>query len=152
MMTAVPFMHAGLLVEDLEDAIGTFAARLAVPFTAPMISHLDNFQVGGSSHDIQVRCAYSRVGPPFYELIECHDEGLFGRGMGLGLHHVGLWESDCEAKLDELTASGLEVEGIQYAPGDKIVVAYFAPSGLEGMRVELVNEAFRSTLESWATG
>jgi len=145
-------MHAGMLVDNLEKAIDTFGTRLGVQFTAPMVARLDNFTDGEQTFDTQVLCAYSRVGPPYYELIEAHDSGVFGRQLGMGLHHVGLWESDCNAKLAEFEASGLQLEAVQSGPDQQITVAYFKPSSLEGLRIELVNDAFRPVLESLSGG
>ena len=148
-MRLTPFTHVGILVEDLDEAIKTFSARAEVDFTPAMVTALDNFTEGESTRPVSVRCVYSRGGPPYYELIQAQDDGIFGRQNGLGVHHVGMWASDCNAKLDELTAVGVEVEGAQRTPDGKIVIAFLKPSSLVGMRLEIIDDANRAGFEAW---
>jgi len=150
-MSVVPYMHIGLLVADVDEAIEAFGRTLHVPFTpamaATMASFRDYSDPGGPA-TMKVRFAYSRIGPPYYELIEATDRGIFGREQGIGVHHVGFWESDCESRLAELTSSGLEVEMVEHSPDGRLSLVFFKPSGLSGMRVELLSEATRESLEA----
>lgn len=150
-MSVVPYMHIGLLVADIDEAIETFGHTLDVPFTPPTAAVMSSFMDygdPGAPTAMTIRFAYSKVGPPYYELIEARDRGIFGRQMGIGVHHVGFWESDCESRLAELTSRGLEVEMVEWSPDSKISVAFFKPSALSGMRLELLNEAAREPLEA----
>jgi catechol 2,3-dioxygenase-like lactoylglutathione lyase family enzyme len=148
-MTVVPYMHIGLLVADIDEAIKAFGRTLDVPFTPPATADMDNFHDYSNPRaptTMTTRFAYSKVGPPYYELIEVQERGIFGRQAGIGIHHVGLWESDCESRLAELISRGLEVEMVEHSRDGKISVAFFKPSGLCGMRVELLSEAAREPL------
>lgn len=108
----------------------------------------DNGRV--ASRDVHV--VYSMQGPPYFELIEMQDSGIYGREHGEGLHHIGMWEPDCEGQLPALRRMGLEPEAIQYTPANKIIVAYFRPAGLNGVRLEIVDEARRPMMEEWIAG
>jgi hypothetical protein len=153
-MTTVPFNHVGILVENLEGAIEEFSTRLGVPFTEPRWAESEHFRHDEGGHDgpIRVHVAHSRVGPPYYELIEVQDEALYSRDQGFGLHHVGVWEDDCEGKVKELTDRGMEVEATYFDPEQRIRVAYFKPSGLTDVRLEIMNASGRASLEQWIHG
>lgn len=147
----MPFMHIAVLVEDLHESIEDFSSKLGASFTSPATTELDNFHQEGERRSLSVVCAYSRTGPPYYELIQAHESGIFGR-ESLGFHHIGLWGDGSTSQLDTLTARGFEPEGIQYTPDGHILIAYFKPSGLNGLRMELINEVGREMLEAWAAG
>ncbi len=151
-MTGVPFMHAGLLVHDLDEAIETFGATLGMSFTEPVVSHNEGFSEERRVRPVDIRYAYSFDGPPHYELIEAHEHGLYGRQMGFGLHHLGMWSGDCASTLDSLTALGLEVEATIRSPQGELLAAYFKPTGLQGMRLEVMDEISRPRVEAWLHG
>jgi hypothetical protein len=147
------YFHFGVLVSDLNAAIAEFGARLRVNFTKPTIAHCANFlDVGGNRRVLDLKVAYSMTSEPYYELLEVQQQGLYGPANGLGFHHVGVWEENCEARVSELVGRGMELEAAQYDPQGKIIVAYLSPRGLAGIRYELVNANRRQMMEAWVSG
>jgi hypothetical protein len=145
-MMASPFTHCALLVQDLEIAVANLTNRLGVTFTEHQTTHVEDLRDSAGRRSTTVRYAYSNIGAPYYELIEAQDDGIYGRQQGLGLHHVGMWEDDCQARFDTLVSAGLEVDAVSYSSTGEIVVAYFKPAGLSGLRVEILDVAMRPTI------
>lgn len=142
----------GVLVPDLEEAIDTYSSRLGITFTDPTEAHVDDYREGDDpSRPIDVRFAYSRQAPN-YELIEAHEDGLYGRQHGYGLHHTGMWVPDVATSIEEYAAIGVRVDAAYYKPDGSVLVAYLEPSGHQGVRLELLNEARREGLEAWIRG
>jgi catechol 2,3-dioxygenase-like lactoylglutathione lyase family enzyme len=146
-VTVIPYNHVGVVVPDLDQSVAEFGARLGMEFTDPVTNTVDRFTFASSDGPMTIRIAYSKVGPPHYELIEAMPHGLYSANMGLGLHHVGMWVPDCRRRLAELEETGLEVEAVCYTPGDFMAVAYFKPAGLSGVRLEIMDDANRPALE-----
>jgi catechol 2,3-dioxygenase-like lactoylglutathione lyase family enzyme len=151
-MTALPFMHVGLLVHDLEEAVERYTDVLGAAFTDSATVHVDHMDDGGRVEPHDIRVVYSTGGPPYFEFIEMQETGIYGHEHGEGLHHVGMWEPDCEKRLSALRAKGLEPEAVQYTSTNRIIVAYFSPRNLNGMRLEIVDESRRPMMENWIAG
>jgi catechol 2,3-dioxygenase-like lactoylglutathione lyase family enzyme len=151
-MTVQPYMHLGLLVHDLDAAVARFSEVLNLTFAQPNVAHVDHMEEDGKVEPVDVRLTYSQQGPPYYELIETHTDGIYGKQHGEGLHHIGLWEPDCEARLDTLKSRGLEPEAIQYTAKNRIAVVYFRPTGLHGVRMEIIDQAHQPSIEEWING
>jgi hypothetical protein len=147
-MADMPFMHVGVVVENLDEAIEAFGSKLGIQFAPPMESRLDNLKTDEGTLDIAVRLTYSRGGPPYIELIQAHESGIFGR-ENLGMHHIGMWAPSCGARVEELRGRGVHVEAAQHMPGDLMVIALLNPLSLAGMRVELIDEMARPSMEQW---
>jgi hypothetical protein len=147
-MTATPFMHIALLVEDIEQARAEFEASLGVPFTEPFTAEVADMDDVAGRRPISVRVAYSTVGSPHYELLEAQDDGIFGRQQGLGFHHVGMWEQDCEARRNELLEAGAELEATSYDGSGGILVAWFCPHPPLDLRLEILNEKLRAETDT----
>jgi len=148
-VTAKPYMHVGILVHDLEEALGRMSEVLDVTFTPPLRAKMDGLQVGTETQAPELYLAYSQQGPPYYELIETQKDGLWGRQHGEGLHHVGLWEPECHHQLRRMSSLGIEAEAVQYLPDGQIGVAYFRPDGFYGTRIEIVNQIMQDAMEEW---
>lgn len=147
-----PYFHVGILVSDIEEAMARYSPALDVTFVRPTIVNVPHLEYRGERSEVSLRLAYTTQGPAYYELIEMIDEGFYGRWNGQGIHHVGVWEADVEARVRRLTASGLELEAAQYSPEGRFVAAYLNPGDLNGLRVELVDEGRRRMMEDWIRG
>jgi catechol 2,3-dioxygenase-like lactoylglutathione lyase family enzyme len=147
-MTVAPFTHVALLVANIDEARAEFERTLGVPFTDPFTADVVDLRDSAGARATSVRVALSTIGSPYYELLEAQDEGIFGRANGLGFHHVGRWESDCEAKRDEFVRAGHEVEAASYTTEGKIIVAWFKPHPPLGLRVEILDDALRPEIET----
>jgi hypothetical protein len=149
-MTAVAtFFHIGILVDDLDKAIERFSNVLEVNFLPPTVIHIDQLQESDRKSNCDLRLTFSAE-TPHYELLEAQGDGIFGLHHGVGLHHIGVWEPDCESRLQRMTHHHrLEEEAIAYTADRRISVAYLKPEGLYGTRIELCDEADRASVEKW---
>jgi catechol 2,3-dioxygenase-like lactoylglutathione lyase family enzyme len=147
------FFHVGILVDDLELAIERFSNVLNVNFLEPTVAHVDYLEEPGRMEPFDLRISYSSDGPPRYELMEAQGDGIYGLRQGQGVHHIGIWEPDCERKLEHFVGRhGLQKEGVMYTPDKRIIVAYFHPDDMHGTRIEIVDEGRRQQMERWFDG
>ncbi|MGF1617795.1 MAG: VOC family protein [Acidimicrobiia bacterium] len=152
-MTAIPYYHIGILVPDLDEAVERFSDVLGVTFADRVYQDSQHFDDGGVLRDLRLHLTYSIDGPPYYELIEAQgDEGLYSIKHGAGLHHVGIWEPDPTAKREEYYAKGMTHEATIYRPDGSIIVTFFDPEPLGGVRIEFANLDLKEGHESWLTG
>jgi catechol 2,3-dioxygenase-like lactoylglutathione lyase family enzyme len=153
-MIARSFFHLGLLVEDIEAAMARFSETLGLTFTAPTRTRVDHLVEDGlGTRSVDITVAYSQEGPPYYELIESHPDGLYGRQHGEGFHHLGFWEPRPDDRLRQLTeVHGLRWEASQRTDSGATVVTYCYPDEMHGIRLELVDEARRPAMERWIKG
>jgi hypothetical protein len=136
-VTATPLYHVGVLVEDLDAAIVRFGELIGVTFKEPISLRFDDIIEDGEHVDRELRLVYSVEGPPFLELIEAQDDGVWGRQHGEGLHHIGVWQETREARIAELAAIGAEPQVIVHHLGETLAV-YLSPESAHGARLELV--------------
>lgn len=148
-MTLLPY-HAGLLVPDLRAAMGALAAELGYTFVEPVVMRSPDVEdrVSGIVGPMEIPVTYSREGPLHVELIEFVGTGVFGPERGQGLHHLGVWAPDLDARLAELEAAGASIDAVFRAP-DGSVSAFYARSAAGDTRTEYVSERQRDRLESW---
>jgi catechol 2,3-dioxygenase-like lactoylglutathione lyase family enzyme len=145
-MTASDVYHVGILVNDLAEGMARFSTVLGLSFDEPKTVPL-TLEIDGKAVPGEVTCVYSVEGPPFVELIEAQADGLWGHQHGEGLHHIGSWEEDLEARLEELLAEGALVD-VKAAIGDQFVAAYLKPEPIHNTRLELVARKAESVLPS----
>jgi catechol 2,3-dioxygenase-like lactoylglutathione lyase family enzyme len=146
------YYHVGILVSDLDQAVRTYGERLGLTFAGPQSVHVPRFEEAGRDGPIDVRVAFSRQGPPYWELLEKTGRGFYGTEQPDGLNHVGIYVDDIDEAIREVERSGLESEAVQYDEDGSVLVAFFQPSGLHGVRLELVPEGRRDRFESWLRG
>ena len=91
----------------------------------------------GAQTQRSLRLIYSVEGPPFLELIEAQEDGVWGRQHGEGLHHIGVWQDGLDARIAELAAAGVEPQAIIHHLGETLAV-YLTPETAHGARLELV--------------
>jgi len=139
-VTATNLYHVGVLVEDLDAAMARFGEVLGLTFEEPRTLSLDDHaeviskgeRIGG-----ELRVVYSVEGPPFLELIQAHDHGVWGRHHGEGLHHIGSWQEGLREKLEEMAAAGIATEAT-ISIGEDLIAAYLEPTPVHQTRIELV--------------
>lgn len=152
-MTVSPYFHIGILVPDLDAAIERFSDVLGVTFADRVYQDSETFDDGGVMRNLRLHLTYSIDGPPYYELLEAQgDDGLYSINHGAGLHHVGIWEADCVAKREELYGKGMMHEATIYRPDGSIIVTFFDPGPLGGVRVELADLDLKEGHEAWLSG
>jgi catechol 2,3-dioxygenase-like lactoylglutathione lyase family enzyme len=148
-VTARNYFHIGILVKDIEQARARFSEVLGLTFTPVQRISSQVWEEGRGMVQMESALCYSEQGPPYYELVEASGDGVLNLAQGEGLHHIGLYEADVEARLEELARLGLKAE-MRTAPpdGDEPAwIAYVSGDGLHGVRTELVWEGRRSALE-----
>jgi hypothetical protein len=151
-VTFIPYFHVGFLVDDLDLAMESFGSTFGVTFTVPNLAPVRWWRPDTPEEMLQLKVAYSRQGPPYVELIQSHESGMFASSQGEGFHHIGAWEADCESRQAELIRSGITPVGTQYTEEDKIIVSYFDPEKLHGVMLEIVDEGRKPVMERWWAG
>ena len=137
-MTATPLYHVGVLVDDIDSAIVHFSAQLGLTFNEPRVIALEQLlEAGVPARARDLRVVYSVEGPPFLELIEAQDGGVWGHHHGEGLHHIGSYHDDLAGRVAELADRGTPPECTVYIAGELIAI-YLGPQHAHNTRVELV--------------
>jgi Glyoxalase/Bleomycin resistance protein/Dioxygenase superfamily len=138
-MSTPELYHVGILVFDLEGAIGDFSAALGVDFEPPRELSLDGRLARNDfTCERKLWISYSTSGAMRVELIEAQPDGVWGRQHGEGVHHMGAWEGDRVAAIARHLAAGRSPE-ITMGTGAEVSSVYFPPATLHGVRLELVN-------------
>lgn len=127
--------HVGVAVEDLDRALATYQADLALP-----VSHRETVAEQG------VEAVLLDVGDSHVELLRpLGPETPVGRFMarnGPGLHHVAYGTADIEAELERLAAAGVRL--LDRVPRTGIRgsrVAFLHPRSTGGVLTEIVQPA-----------
>jgi hypothetical protein len=143
-----PYFHIGILVKDLDAAMERFHKVLQVSFRTPRVVQVSQ-EYGRGPSVADLRFTYSHQGPPYYELIEAHDTGIFSLDRGEGPHHIGMWALDGQERLKDLQGRGLRPEIVQYSGDGQLIFAYFERADLCGTRIEILDASQRAIHEAW---
>jgi catechol 2,3-dioxygenase-like lactoylglutathione lyase family enzyme len=142
------FFHLGVLVRDLDQAIGRFGRVLGLTFNEPIVANFARLE-DPDPHVSFVRCTYSREGPPYVELLEANGDGLFSIRHGEGFHHIGFWESDPDGRCSALADLDIRPEGRVVNPDGGTFAFFNHPADLYGIRLEVLADASRQLTEDW---
>lgn len=152
-MNEHPYFHVAFIVEDLDSAIPHYESAMGIEFLEPIVAKARFYERGKGERDLELRLTYSKQGTgPWVELIEAQGDGIYGLTSGEGMHHVGIWESDCESRVEAMKKQGIELLAAQYTPEGKIIVAYFAPESLHGTMLEIVDDSRKDMMYQWFSG
>jgi len=141
-MTVEPFWHIGILVYELDAGIERFSELLGVTFNR-VAADVDVVEDGGTAGSLHLEAAFSAEGPPFYELIQAQEGGIWGRQHGEGIHHVAVWQPEVDRRLEELRAKRATSEVLLRNPEGRLI-AYLTPDSAHGTRIELVDARFKA--------
>src|SRR5689334_5023938 len=87
------FFHVGIVVEDIEQAIARYSEVFGITFSEPesaVIPYLaDPDPAPGPVEQI---VAFARTAPPFYQLIQAQESGVFSRANAGRVLYYGYWE------------------------------------------------------------
>lgn len=132
-MVARGIHHVGVAVNDLDDALATYARLFGAE-----VEHR------GSLEEQGVEAAAVLVGASRVELLTPLDEdtpvGRFLAKRGEGLHHLAYEVEDVGAALGELTSAGAEL--IDFEPRRGLFgleVAFVHPDAVHGVLTEVVS-------------
>jgi catechol 2,3-dioxygenase-like lactoylglutathione lyase family enzyme len=151
MAMEMPYVHIGVLVDDLEAAIERHS-QLGLSFMEPRTVHVERLVENGVEKEIDLRIVFSHQGPPHWELLEAVGDGIYGRQHTGGLHHIAVLAADAEGRRNELIGQGFHEVAAQYRPDGSIIVTYLDPADLYGVRIELLDAAVQDAILAWIGG
>lgn len=122
-MTAANIDHVGILVNDIHAGMAHFAALFGLSFNEPRTTLVELEELGQVVRR-ELTFSHSAGGPPFIELIQCNEDGLWGAQHGEGLHHVGSQFDGVVDKVAGLVADGHTVDARISFPGGDIAAVY----------------------------
>src|SRR5262245_49449220 len=127
--------HVGIAVEDLDASVERYRAALGVE-----PSHRERVEDQG------VEEVLFPVGTSFIQLVGALGPdtpvGTFLAKRGPGVHHVAYRVDDLEAALERLRGEGVRLIDETPRPGSRdTLIAFVHPKDMEGVLVELVQEA-----------
>ena len=146
-----PFVHIGVLVNDLEAAIARYSL-LGLTFMEPRTVHIDRLVEHGRESEIDLRIVFSHQGPPHWELLEAVGDGVYGSRHAEKLHHVAVIDRDPVGRRDELVRNGFREVGAQYRSDGSLIVSYLDPAALHGVRIELLDAPVQDAILAWIAG
>jgi catechol 2,3-dioxygenase-like lactoylglutathione lyase family enzyme len=150
-MNDPPYVHIGVLVNDLSAAIARYSL-LGLTFMDPRTVRVDRLVEDGRETSIDLRIAFSHQGPPHWELLEAVGEGVYGSQHAEKLHHVAVLDADPARRRDELLQEGFREVAAQYRPDGSIIVTYLDPAGLHGVQIELLDAPVQGAILAWIAG
>jgi hypothetical protein len=147
----LPFVHVGIVVASLEQAMPRFE-RLGIAFMEPRVVRVDHLVESGRETQVDLRVAFSLAGPPHWELLEAVGDGIYGPQQIGSLHHVAVLDPDPERRLEELVAGGCRLTAAQYRDDGSMIVGYLDPADLAGVRIELLHAPVQQSITAWVAG
>jgi catechol 2,3-dioxygenase-like lactoylglutathione lyase family enzyme len=147
----LPFVHIGIVVQNLEEAIARFE-RFGIAFMAPRVVRVDRLVEGGRETSLDLRIVFSLAGPPHWELLEAVGDGIYGPQHIGAIHHIAVLDQDPETRFEALAGDGFRLTAAQYRPDGSMIVGYLDPVGLDGVRIELIHEPVQEAIMAWVAG
>jgi catechol 2,3-dioxygenase-like lactoylglutathione lyase family enzyme len=147
----LPFVHVGIVVQNLEEAMARFE-RLGIIFMAPRVVQVDRLVEDGRETSLDLRIVFSLAGPPHWELLEAVGDGIYGPQHIGAIHHIAVLDQDPERRFEALIAEGFRLTAAQYRPDGSMIVGYLDPVGLDGVRIELIHEPVQEAIVAWVSG
>ncbi len=138
------FMHASIVVRDIDKAIKHFEALEVGPFPAflggPGMKFAGKTVKGKEAdYDMDLRLAKSQLGGIGFELIQpLKGETVYTEFLakhGEGLHHLAFGVEDFDAEVAEMKKRGFKVVQTGAMPNSRW--AYFDTDAVGGMLIEL---------------
>jgi catechol 2,3-dioxygenase-like lactoylglutathione lyase family enzyme len=142
------FFHIGVVVDDLPKAIAKYSRVLGLTFTEPAHVHVPCLE-DPNPHEHVVYVAFSKDGPPYYELIEASGDGIFSQRFVDQILYLGMWETDMAARIEALKAEGIGLEARFKTAEDAVPFCVITEPGSLGIRLEYVDYATHDGIEGW---
>jgi hypothetical protein len=118
----------------------------------PRSVHVDRLVEDGRETSLDLRIAFSRQGPPHWELLEAVGDGIYGPQHVGGIHHVAVLHPEPEARVTELERAGWRMTAAQYRLDGSMIVGYLDPASLGGARIELIHAPVQDAILAWIAG
>lgn len=137
--------HVGVVVPDVRAAMEMYTTALGFTWSPVGDTTLDVL-VDGRPRSARIAATYSREGPPYLELVEELDGGVWAT-EALGLQHVGLWTDDLAGSISRFDSAGFPGR-VRHTPAEGQPPLFSYHDGGAGLWWELVSTAFRPRLEA----
>jgi hypothetical protein len=140
--------HVGIVVPDLAAAQVRLHELLGVEWGPVM--HLDALELrdgDGQPIELPNTLCYSTA-PPHLELIEEVPGSVWSCNEHSNLHHIGFWSGALVADSQSLSAAACPLQLCGRGPTAEPVSFAYHRDPL-GIRIEVVDEAIRPTMEGW---
>jgi Glyoxalase/Bleomycin resistance protein/Dioxygenase superfamily len=132
------FYHTGVVVQDLDAAIGELTALGGYRWTAPADYPFTVWTPAGETTVI-FRFVYS-IDAPHLELVQHIPGTVWTPAPGNAVHHLGYFVDDLQGSSEALADAGLPIEACGSVDGKHpSVFAYH--KGADGIRIELVDHS-----------
>jgi hypothetical protein len=149
MMSLTKAFHYGVLVFEIDAAIERLHLIHGYTFTDTTSVHIDRL-CDPTEHAQDIRCAFSRQGPFYIELIEATGNGIYSARHGEGIHHIGIWDDDVSANQAKLVEEhNVEIDAQVLDSGGRPFSWYAMPQDTLGIRYEFVDASLRPEIEAW---
>ncbi len=146
-MNAFEATHAGMVVENLEEAMQALTTDLGLTW-APVQNREISLWFRGTDIVTDLGFTYSVQGPPHLELLTAQPGTPWEMP---GMHHVGFWSEDLARDVADGVASGSEME-VTYSSATSGPVGFAYLTTPTGLRVEYVDAARRTAFNEWLAG
>lgn len=146
---APSFFHTGIVVPDLDKAIGYYADTFGLAFTDPGVFSIPRLE-DPDPHPFALTAVLSRTEPPYLELIQAAGDGIISAGNAGRILYHGYWEPDMAARWAWATTDGPGVEAAfrmdEHSPPFSMITA----ADPFGNRIEYVGVEALEPMTQWA--
>ncbi|OBB94524.1 VOC family protein [Mycobacterium sp. 852002-30065_SCH5024008] len=132
------FYHTGIIVPDLDAAMGRLSALAGYRWITPM-SYTLPFRTPAGVRELTATIVYS-LQSPHLELVQEVPGSPWTAAPGNAVHHLGYFSDDLAQSARALEANGFTLEMTADVPGsDFALFAYYTDAF--GARIEIVDRA-----------
>ena len=132
------FYHTGIIVPDLESAMGRLSTLAGYQWITPLTYTLP-FRTANGTRELTSTFVYS-IQSPHVELIEEVPDSPWSAAPGNSVHHLGYFTDNLADTARMLEANGFTFEATaDVSPPDLALFAYYIDAF--GTRIEIVDRA-----------
>ncbi len=132
------FYHTGIIVPDLDAAMGRLSALAGYRWITPM-SYTLPFRTPAGVRELTSTIVYS-LQSPHLELVQEVPGSPWTAAPGNAVHHLGYFSDDLAQSARALEANGFTLEMTAEVPGSELgLFAYYTDAF--GARIEIVDRA-----------
>jgi hypothetical protein len=140
--------HVGIIVTDFAAAQDRLSELLGVEWGR--VLELDAYEVelgDGSKLTVPNKMCYS-TGDPHLELIQEVPGTPWVTNEHSNLHHIGFWSGDLAGESARFSATGCPL-AMRGRDGDRAPISFAYHDDPLGVRIELLDDSLRPTIESF---
>jgi quinol monooxygenase YgiN/catechol 2,3-dioxygenase-like lactoylglutathione lyase family enzyme len=147
--TAAPtFFHTGIVVPDLDKAVGYYSDVFGMKFTEPGVFVIPRLE-DPEPHPFELTAVLSRTEAPYLELIQASGDGIVSADKcGHILYHA-YWEPDMAARWEWLKTDGPGVDAVFRMDEHSAPFSMITTPDPFGNRIEYIGVENRDSLVEW---